>query len=331
MPGAETPPVSLILLTFNQERYVAEAARAALAQDYSNLELVLSDHGSTDRTFAILEELAAAYTGPHRVILNRVEAGGGVLRHVYDALARSSGELIVGAAGDDVSRPDRVTRLVERWRATGAAVLCSASEAIDSEGRSLPPRSAGAMVHDVARYFPDGHAFHVHGAAAAYDRRALEALAPPDFEVMSEDFFFGLMLGLRGARFEYLDERLIRYRLHDNALSNPVAGAATLAAAEAAIERYSARAARLLRHAEDAAATGRHCDPDYGRRASVNLRRLRADAAFHEARAHWSHLGPARRLAALRWARSPAQLRWMVPRLFGLRFLALQKKLTGRA
>jgi glycosyltransferase involved in cell wall biosynthesis len=331
MNGAEQPPpVSLILLTFNQERYVAEAARAALAQDYPNLELVLSDHGSTDRTFAILEELAAAYKGPHRVILNRAKAGGGVLGHVYDALARSSGELIVGAAGDDVSRPDRLSRLVQRWRATGAAVLCSASETIDAEGRVLPHRRARAMVHDVARYFPGGHAFHLHGAAAAYDRRALEALTPPNFEVMSEDLFFGLMLGVREARFEYLDEPLIRYRLHDKALSNPVAAAATLEAAETAIERYSERTARLLRHAEDATRTGRHCDPAYGRRAPVDMRRLRADASFHEARAGWSRLGPARRFAALRWARSSAKLRWMVPRLFGLRFLTLQKRLTGR-
>jgi len=330
MPGAETPPVSLILLTFNQERYVAEAACAALAQDYSNLELVFSDHGSTDRTFAILEELAAGYRGPHRIILNRVEAGGGVLGHVYEALARSSGALIVGASGDDVSRPDRVSRLVERWRATGAAILCSASEPIDAEGRIMPRRRQ-AMVHDVARYFPDGHAFHIHGAASAYDRQALEALAPPDFEVMSEDLFFGLMLGLRGARFEYLDEPLIRYRRHDQALSNPVAAAPTLAAAESTVERFSARAARLIRHAEQAAMTGRHCDPAYARPARVDLRRLRADASFHEARAGWSQLGPAGRLAALRRARTPTQLRWMLPRLFGRRFLALAKRLTGRA
>lgn len=332
MDGAETPPpVSLILLTYNQQRYVADAVSAALAQDYPNLELVLSDHGSSDGTFAILEDIAASYRGPHRLILNRSSAPGGVLGHVYDALARSSGALIVGAAGDDVSRPDRVTRIVARWRATGAAILCSASEAIDSEGRVLPPRRRRDMVHDVARYFPDGHAFHVHGAAAAYDRRALESLAPPDFEVMSEDMFFGLMLGLRGARFEYLDEPLVRYRLHDKALSNPVAAAATLAAAEYAIERHSARAARLLRHAEHAATSGRHCDPAYGRLPRVNLRRLRADASFHEARARWSRLSPTRRLGALRWARSPSKLRWMLPRLFGLRLLALQKQLAGRA
>lgn len=330
MDGAETPPVSLILLTFNQERYVADAVRAAFAQDYPNLELVFSDHGSTDRTFAIVKELAEVYGGPHRVILNRSSATGGVLGHVYEALARSSGALIVGASGDDMSRPDRVSRLVERWRATSAAILCSASEAIDAQGQTLPARRPRDMVHDLVRYFPDGHIFHVHGATAAYDRRAMEAVAPPDFEVMNEDLFFGLMLGLRGARFEYLDERLIRYRLHGKALSNPVAAATTLAAAESAIERHSARAARLLRYAEEAAATGSHCDPAYGRPVRVNLRRLRGDASFHEARARWSRLSPARRLAALRWARSPAQLRWMLPRLFGPRFLALQKQLAGR-
>ena len=328
---SDTPLVSMILLTFNQERYVAEAVSAALAQDYPNLELVLSDHGSTDATWAILEEAVADYKGPHRIVLNRSAASGGVLGHVYDALRQSSGALIVAAAGDDVSRPDRVSRLVERWCATDAAVLCSGNEPIDAAGSLLPLRPVSGMVHDIARYFPDDRVFHLHGAAAAYDRRALEALTLPDFEVINEDLFVGLMLGLRGARFEYLDEPLIRYRLHDKALSNPAARAATLAAAERAIERHSERAARLLRHAEEAATTGRHCDPAYGRRARVDLRRLRGDASFHEARARWSQLGIAGRLAALRWARSRPQLRWMLPRLFGQRFLALQKGLAGRS
>ena len=54
------PTVSLILLTFNHNRNVAEAVRGALGRDYPNLEIVLNDHGSTDRTFEIARDLVEA-------------------------------------------------------------------------------------------------------------------------------------------------------------------------------------------------------------------------------------------------------------------------------
>lgn len=45
--------VTFFLLAYNQERYIREAA---LAQDYPDLEVVLSDDCSTDGTFAIIQE-----------------------------------------------------------------------------------------------------------------------------------------------------------------------------------------------------------------------------------------------------------------------------------
>ena len=50
-PGAP-PRASLVLLAHDQERFVGEAVESALAQDYPNLQIVLSDHASSDRTCA---------------------------------------------------------------------------------------------------------------------------------------------------------------------------------------------------------------------------------------------------------------------------------------
>ena len=50
---AEATLVTLILYAFNESRYVGEAVQSMLAQDYANLEIVLSDDGSTDGTFEI--------------------------------------------------------------------------------------------------------------------------------------------------------------------------------------------------------------------------------------------------------------------------------------
>ena len=50
------PPISLVLVSFNQQKYVREAVESALAQDYDNLEIVISDDCSRDKTWEIISQ-----------------------------------------------------------------------------------------------------------------------------------------------------------------------------------------------------------------------------------------------------------------------------------
>ena len=52
MPG--TPPISVILLVYNHEKYVAEAIRSALRQSLENFELIIINDGSTDKSEEII-------------------------------------------------------------------------------------------------------------------------------------------------------------------------------------------------------------------------------------------------------------------------------------
>lgn len=109
------PAVSLLLLTHNQERIARAAARACLAQTGAPLEIILSDDASNDGTFGELQAAAADYTGPHRVRVRRNAVNLGIGAHFNRLLEEASGELLVTAAGDDVSLPNRVERLVQAW------------------------------------------------------------------------------------------------------------------------------------------------------------------------------------------------------------------------
>ena len=48
------PLITFALFAYNQEKYIEEAVQGAFLQTYSPLEIILSDDGSTDRTFEII-------------------------------------------------------------------------------------------------------------------------------------------------------------------------------------------------------------------------------------------------------------------------------------
>jgi len=115
----DRPLVTFALFAYNQEKYIREAVEGAFSQTYEPLEIILSDDCSSDRTFEIMQEMAAAYEGPHKVFVRRNPFNLGTAMHVQLAFAQSSGQLFVVAAGDDISTCNRVAVLVEAWMEAG--------------------------------------------------------------------------------------------------------------------------------------------------------------------------------------------------------------------
>ena len=114
------PLITFAVFTFNQEAYIVDAVRAALAQTYTPLEIIISDDCSTDRTFSLIQEVVATYEGQHNVRLNRNVQNLGIGGHTTKMMMElAQGELIVLAAGDDISVPERVASIYNSWERTG--------------------------------------------------------------------------------------------------------------------------------------------------------------------------------------------------------------------
>jgi glycosyltransferase involved in cell wall biosynthesis len=213
----DRPLVTFALFAYNQARFVREAVMAAFAQTYSPLLIVLSDDCSRDDTFAIMEEMVAAYRGPHRVVLNRNPVNLNVGRHINRVMELVEGELIVPAAADDISEPHRTEVVVERWLASGkrAMSLHSATRHIDEDGQDLGvkpfphPERLGDRDH-VAR-----HALGVLGASHCFAREIFTRFGPLLPEVVNEDVALPLRSVLLGD-IVYIDEPLVRYRVNQS-------------------------------------------------------------------------------------------------------------------
>ena len=111
-PETGLPLVTFVVLSYNQEKYIREAVEAALAQDYIPLEILLSDDHSSDATYDLMEALANRYNGKAKIVLNRNESNLGIGEHVKKIADMASGEIIVMAAGDDISDSQRTREVV---------------------------------------------------------------------------------------------------------------------------------------------------------------------------------------------------------------------------
>jgi len=212
------PLVSVIVVSYNQEAFVREAVRSAFAQTYSPLEIVLSDDGSADRTFAIMEEEAAAYGGPHKVVLNRNPSNIGVAQHYNRAAGLATGEIIIVQDGDDISLPERAVKVARAFQEpTPVDMVCSDVAMIDKAGQPLarrerPPVSPLTLPEAVGM-----GSISAAGCACAYSRTLWRKYGPIEPEVLQEDVVLPFRALLeRGIR--VLDEPLVEYRIHDSNL-----------------------------------------------------------------------------------------------------------------
>ena len=111
--------VSVIVPVYNGEKSIERCAGSILNQDYPELELILVDDGSRDRSWEIIQAIAAA---DHRVKAIRQE-NGGVSSARNRALAEASGTYVQFADVDDWLPMDATKMLVREMEAQSAELV----------------------------------------------------------------------------------------------------------------------------------------------------------------------------------------------------------------
>jgi glycosyltransferase involved in cell wall biosynthesis len=211
------PLVTFALIAYNQEPYIGEAIQGAFAQTYSPLEIILSDDYSSDRTFEIMTRMAEAYDGPHKIILNRNEKNLGTGGHVNRIMELSNGQLIVGAAGDDISLPERVNKIYMAYKESGGSAksIFSNGSIIDKSGEKLRPLYISPP--DAVLFSPEMIVKSnsiVPGCSHAWAREVFDLFGPLAIPLSCEDIVIPLRSALTG-EIRYIHEDLMMYRRHD--------------------------------------------------------------------------------------------------------------------
>jgi glycosyltransferase involved in cell wall biosynthesis len=129
------PLVSIGVPIYNEARFLDASLMSLRAQDYPNLEILISDNASTDATFEICERHAR---DDPRIRVSRCEVNCGAVPNFQRALELASGEFFMWAAGHDLWSPNLVSECVALLRANGQASLAFASSCwIDAQGAPM--------------------------------------------------------------------------------------------------------------------------------------------------------------------------------------------------
>ncbi|MEG3614426.1 glycosyltransferase family 2 protein [Isoptericola haloaureus] len=140
---ARPPRVSIGLPVYNGEEYLDDALASARRQSFEDIEIIVSDNGSTDGTSDLCRQAAAE---DDRVVYRRYDENRGGGWNYMNVARLARGEYFTWLAADDVKLPGFTGSCVELLDADGrAAFACSRAQVIDEQGVVIETLHDGAM------------------------------------------------------------------------------------------------------------------------------------------------------------------------------------------
>lgn len=222
------PLVTLALFAYNQDRFISDAIKSAFSQEYEPLEIILSDDCSSDATFSTMKKMADQYTGRHKVMINRTPYNMGVANHVISVCRKARGDIIVVAAGDDISYKNRVAMLVTEFQ-KDESIYCVTSgfDVIDENENYISTNNQiplGLKRNKTRKKFlklsKDKKFKVIQGSTASYKAALFSFDFPKEPLLCAEDNLFNFAIYANGKDIASVSAPLIAYRQHDGALSN---------------------------------------------------------------------------------------------------------------
>ena len=109
-PAAELPLVSVVMATYNGERFIGAQLNSILEQTYPNLEVIIVDDGSTDGTANLLKQYAERFNNI-RLFFN--EQNIGYVRNFEKGMLLAAGEFLALSDQDDIWDKQKLSLLMQ--------------------------------------------------------------------------------------------------------------------------------------------------------------------------------------------------------------------------
>lgn len=192
--------VSIIIAIYNIEKYLGECLNSVINQTYKDLEIILVNDGSSDRSLDIMNAYSKM---DNRIIcISQENAGPGMARN--KGLDYATGKYISFIDGDDSVKPDFIEKLVSIIKEDDLYSYCGIS--VNGEDTFLSPEKNSLFIRQCCynklynvKYL-DGVRFTSH--------------------MFAEDLIFNYELSFLSKNISYTEEPLYFYRRNESSISN---------------------------------------------------------------------------------------------------------------
>ena len=218
--------ISVIVSVYNTEQYLAQCIQSILKQTYQNLELILVDDGSTDRSLAICthyQELDSRVRVFH-------QSNQGVSKARNYGMDVATGNFITFVDSDDYVMPNYLEELFEALKSTGSQIAISDFQYYKGNGHLLvhmPEHKVSQHIFTPREWFDFAYTnrddffqlIYTVLWGKLFQREVLKQIFCPE-DTQIDDEFTTWKTYLQTSKIVYLDDEDYIYRLNQEGLSH---------------------------------------------------------------------------------------------------------------
>lgn len=205
--------VSVITPVYNAEKYINKTLDSMVAQTYKNMEFILVDDCSKDKSADIIKQ----YMEKHPNIVYHLQEknmGAGVARNT--ALKLAKGRYVAFLDSDDLWKSTKTEEQIQLMRSSGTALSYTAIEMIDESDKMI---KAKRNIKESCNYNFLLHNTMIATSSVIVDREQLGDFRMP-IRRGGQDYATWLMLLRNGAVARGINEAYVKYRVSSNSLSS---------------------------------------------------------------------------------------------------------------
>lgn len=239
-----SPLISVIIPAYNHQLYIASTIKSIITQSYSNIELLIINDGSTDKTWDVIKSFEKKYESRFTRFVFETQENLGTCDTINKLVNLAEGKYIYLIASDDIVKPRAVEILCDFLEQhNDYALVVGNNEFIDSSGNIIDwnKKTNSNILSDchyatfgdylrsirsdvdffspdfgsyesllLGNYIPNGYLVR---------KSIFEKIEPFTNEAPLEDYYLMLQIA-QHSKLKYLDEILFSYRWHGKNTAN---------------------------------------------------------------------------------------------------------------
>lgn len=216
--SSNLPLVSVRIPAYNHEQYIQEAINSVINQTYKNIELIIINDGSPDKTDEKIMELYDKCKDRFERFEYISRENRGLVKTINELNQLSKGYYITGLASDDFYAPTKIEKQVEALEKKHEYAMCYGN-------MTRVDNNSNILGRVTTKYNKSGYIFNdllfrnfISAPTVMIKKSVLEEVGGYESKYKIEDHPMWLKISKK-YKILYLDEDLVYYRDHDSNMS----------------------------------------------------------------------------------------------------------------